>query len=254
MNARNKIRRWSIAIAVLFIMIWSAVGTGSDPRKLVEITSTIQFIQDRWFPLDWAVLPKALHEGILTLQIALTGTFWAMVIALPVAFLAAWNTSPHPVVYNVMRGLLSFIRSVPEVVWGLLFVPTLGLGPFGGVVAIFLHNIGVLGKLISELVEAAEEGQQEAVASTGARKVLVILYGIIPQIIPNIFSQYFYRLEVGLRTSLILGLIGAGGIGGMLFIHFNLQNYTSVSVEVLVIMVMVIVVDYIGAYVRSRVI
>ncbi len=247
-------RRWLIVFTIIFILIWSAVGTETDVRKFSDIDSTVHFIATRWFPLDWSVLPKAVHQAMITLQIAITGTFWALVVALPAAFLAAWNTSPHPAIYHLVRAVLSFVRSVPEIVWALLFVPTIGLGPFGGVLAIFLHNIGVLGKLFSELVEAAEKGQQEAVISVGAKKVLVILFGIIPQIVPNMLSHYFYRLEVGVRTSLILGFIGAGGIGGMLFIDFNLQNYTSVGVEVLVIMALVVFVDYLGAYVRSRVI
>jgi len=253
-GVRLRMRRWLIGLAVLGILFWSAMGTESDVRKFADIGATAQFVATRWFPPDWSVLPKALHQAIITLQIAITGTFWALVAALPIAFLAAWNTAPHPAVYHLVRTLLSFARSVPEIVWALLFVPTIGLGPFGGVLAIFLHNLGVLGKLLSELVEAAERGPQEAVASVGARKVLVILFGIIPQIGPNILSHYFYRLEVGVRTSLILGFIGAGGIGAQLFIDFNLQNYTRVAVEVLVIMGLVVIVDYLGAYLRSKVI
>ncbi|BCJ87986.1 phosphonate ABC transporter, permease protein PhnE [Effusibacillus dendaii] len=254
MDLRRKVQRWVILIAVLLIILWSAIGTESDPRRLQDIGLTFKFIADKWFPPDWSTLKEAAGLGVLTAQIAIMGTFFAVVVALPLAFLAAWNTAPNLVVYNVMRTILSFIRSVPEIVWGLLFVPTLGLGPFAGVVAIFLHNVGVLGKLLSELVESAEQGQQEAVASTGAGWLLVILYGIIPQIIPNIFSHYFYRLEVGVRTSLILGFIGAGGIGNKLFIDFNLREYAAVSVDVLVIMILVLAVDYFGALIRSRVI
>jgi phosphonate transport system permease protein len=127
-----------------------------------------------------------------------------------------------------------------------------GLGPFTAILAIFLHNIGVLGKLISELIEAADPDPQEALRSVGANRAMVALYGILPQIIPNVLSQYFYRLEVAVRTSLILGFIGAGGIGQQLFIHFKIFQYEKVAVDVMMIMILVVMIDYVSAVIRSK--
>ena len=136
----------------------------------------------------------------------------------------------------------------------MILLTTLGLGPFPAVLAITFHNIGVMGKLISELIEAADTGPQEAMKAVGAKRWVASLFSILPQIWPNVLSNFFYRFEVAIRTSLILGFIGGGGIGQRLFNDFNTFNYSSVSLDVLIIMVMVILVDSLGSFVRNRVI
>lgn len=250
----NKLSKGSLTILSAIIIVWSAYGTEFDLSKFLDLNNSLLFLTTKWLPPDWSVLVPALKAAVITLQIAVLGTFLAILVALPLSFLAAYNTSPSFLVYNVTRWFLNLFRSVPEIVLGLLLVPSLGLGPFPAVMAIAIHNIGVMGKLIAELIEAADEGPQEAVKSVGANRLFVILYGILPQIIPNILSNYFYRLEVGVRASLILGFIGGGGIGNMLFIDFKIFNYQSVATEVLVIMLLVIAVDYLGTFVRKRVI
>ncbi len=232
-------------------IIGSIKGTQIDFTKLAQISNLFEFIRQQWLPPAWEVFPSALRETLITLEIAFLGTIIAIFIALPISFLAANNTAPS-YVYNMMRTTLSFLRSVPEIVFGLLFVVSVGLGPFPAILAIMLHNIGVLGKLISELIEAADQGPQEALRSVGAKRSMIALYGILPQILPNVLSQYFYRLEVAIRTSLILGFIGAGGIGQQLFIHFKLFQYDKVAVDVLMIMILVIIIDYLSAMIRSK--
>ncbi|WJH34604.1 ABC transporter permease subunit [Paenibacillus sp. CC-CFT747] len=135
----------------------------------------------------------------------------------------------------------------------LVFIPTLGLGPMPAVLALIIHNIGVFGKMISELIESVDRGPQEAVQSAGGTRILVALYGIMPQIIPLVISQYFYRLEVAIRTCLILGVVGAGGLGQLLYNDFKMFAYQRVAFEVVLIMLLVTSVDYLGAYVRKRV-
>lgn len=238
-------------IIIIAAIYGSAKGTQIDLSKFAQISNMITFLREEWFPLAWEVFPSAFRETLVTLEIAFLGTIGAIVIALPLSFLAARNIS-SPLIYNTARTLLSFLRSVPEIVFGLIFVTAVGLGPFAAILAIFLHNIGVLGKLISELVEAADQGPQEALRSVGANRSMISLYGILPQIMPNVLSQYFYRLEVAVRTSLILGFIGAGGIGQQLFIHFKIFQYDKVAVDVLMIMILVVVIDYVSALIRSK--
>jgi phosphonate transport system permease protein len=247
LNKRNLIFGFIIIAAV----IGSAQGMQMDLSKFVRIPEMFAFVREDWLPPAWEVLPYALRETIITLEMAFLGTVLAMIIALPLSFLAARNAS-HPLIYSIVRTVLSFLRSVPEIVFGLIFVTVVGLGPFPAVLAITIHNIGVLGKLISELVEAADHGPQEALRSVGAKRSMVSLYGILPQIIPNVLSQYFYRLEVAVRTSLILGFIGAGGIGQQLFIHFKIFQYEKVAVDVFMIMILVVIIDYVSAVIRSR--
>lgn len=246
-----RVRRILWFAALLLIIGWSTLGVGFQVSDLQDLGKTYALIQ-RFFPPDWSVLEEAKQQTVITLQIAITGTFYALLVAVPFSFLIARNTGKRGL-SDLMRGLLSFIRSVPEIVWGLVFVPTFGPGPMGGVMAIFLHNVGVLGKLIAELVEASDKETQEAIIAAGGNKVQAIRLAILPEIMPNIMSQYFYRLEVGVRTSLILGMIGAGGIGNLLFIDFKVFNYRSVLVEILTMMVLVWAIDVIGAWVRKRV-
>jgi phosphonate transport system permease protein len=250
----NKLQKWSLTFVLVTILIWSAIGTEFNIIKLISLGDSIEFVINKWLPPDWSVFFPAVMAASTTLQIAILGTFLAIIIAIPLSFFAAYNTSPSRTIYNATRWVLNFFRSIPEIVLGLILVPSLGLGPFPAVVAIMIHNVGVLGKLIAELIEASDEGQQEAVKSVGARRVLVSLYGVLPQILPLIFSQYFYRLEVAVRTSLILGFIGGGGIGNMLYIDFKIFEYEAVAMEVIVIMLLVLIVDYLGTYVRKRVI
>jgi phosphonate transport system permease protein len=247
LNKRNLIYAFIIIAAIY----GSAKGTQVDLTKFAQISNMFTFIREEWLPPAWEVFPSALRATLMTLEMAFMGTITAIVIALPLSFLAARNTS-YPFIYNIVRSVLSFLRSVPEIVFGLLFVTAVGLGPFPAILAIMLHNIGVLGKLISELVEAADQGPQEAIRSVGAKRSMVSLYGILPQIIPNVLSQYFYRLEVAVRTSLILGFIGAGGIGQQLFIHFKVFQYEKVTVDVLMIMVLVVIIDYASTVIRSK--
>jgi phosphonate transport system permease protein len=241
-----------IAIIVSAIIV-SWIGVGIDLSRWAKAMNIYIFLKKDWFPPDWSVLPAAIRQSLITLEIAFLSTLFALIIALPLSFLAAGNVSSIWVRGGV-RTLLSFLRAIPEIVFGLLFVVAVGLGPFPAVLAIFLHNVGVLGKLISELVEAADRAPQEALRAAGGSSRVVALYAILPQIWPNVLSQYFYRFEVAIRTSLILGIIGAGGIGQQLFMHFKIFKYDQVTVDVLVVMALVVAADTISTWVRRRVI
>ncbi|WP_206093746.1 phosphonate ABC transporter, permease protein PhnE [Paludifilum halophilum] len=240
----------AVVIAATAFSVWDAELNLSD---ISDIGNSFDFLERLW-PLDFSMVTHSLKETLLTVEIAFLGTISALVLALPLAFLGARNTTTHRSVYTGVRTLLTFLRSVPELVLALIFVPTFGLEPLTVIVALFLHNTAVLGKLLAELVEAADPGPQEAVASTGARRLLVSLYGILPQIFPNLLSHYFYRFEVGVRSSLLFGAIGAGGIGDVLFLHFKTFEYSAMAVDILMIMVLIWVLDYAGAYFRAKVI
>ncbi|UOQ95673.1 phosphonate ABC transporter, permease protein PhnE [Halobacillus shinanisalinarum] len=239
-------------LLIVFIYI-SMRLTEFDLSKFKDFRNMIDFLS-QWFPPNFSNLSGIIKDTLQTLAMAFLGSLLGLFIALPLSFLAARNTAPSPFIYHFGRVSLSFIRSVPEIVFGLILLTALGLGPFPAVIAIMLHNIGVLGKLISELIEAADPGPQEAMKAVGAKGWIVSLFSILPQIWPNVLSHYFYRFEVAIRTSLILGFIGGGGIGQRLFNDFQTFQYPSVSLDVLVIMVMVIIVDLFGSYIRNKVI
>ena len=227
--------------------------TEFDLSKFKDFRNMIDFLS-QWFPVDTSNLPRMLEDTMLTLAMAFLGSLFGLIIAIPISFLAAWNTAPSKFLFHFTRFILSFVRSIPEIVFGLILLTTLGLGPFPAVLAMMLHNIGVLGKLIAELVEASDPGPQEAVKAVGERNWFANLFSILPQIWPNVLSNYFYRFEVAIRTSLILGFIGGGGIGQRLFNDFKTFQYPSVALDVLLIMIIVIAVDLFGSYVRKKVI
>ncbi|WP_199620100.1 phosphonate ABC transporter, permease protein PhnE [Paenibacillus alkalitolerans] len=238
-------------VAAAAAVSWT--GIGIDLAKLARAANFVDFVRNDWLPPDWSVLRQALTESAATLEIAFLSTAIALCIAMPVCFLAAANISPRSVTGPV-RAFLSFLRAIPEVVLGLLFLVVVGPGPFAAVLAILVHNVGVLGKLLAELAEAADPIPQEALKASGASRSAVALYAVLPQILPNVVSQYFYRFEAAIRTSLILGVIGAGGVGQLLFIHFKIFKYNQVTVDVLVIMVLVIAADAASAWIRRRII
>ncbi|MFE1244390.1 phosphonate ABC transporter, permease protein PhnE [Fictibacillus sp. NPDC058756] len=248
-----KKRQFFVFLIIAVLAAYSMRLTEFDLSKFQDFENMGDFLS-KWFPMNTESLPYLFTESVLTISIAFLGSLFGLIIALPFSFLAARNTSGHRIIFAATRFYLSFLRSVPEFVFGLILLTTLGLGPFPAVIAIVLHNIGVLGKLISELIEAADKGPMEAMSAVGAKRWIGNLFAILPQIWPNVLSQFFYRFEVAIRTSLILGLIGGGGIGQQLFIHFKTFQYQLVSVDVLLIMIMVILVDYIGGKIREKVI
>jgi phosphonate transport system permease protein len=248
-----KKRQFFVFLIIAVLAAYCMRLTEFDLSKFQDFENMGDFLS-KWFPMNTESLPYLFTESVLTISIAFLGSLFGLIIALPLSFLAARNTSGHRIIFAETRFYLSFLRSVPEFVFGLILLTTLGLGPFPAVIAIVLHNIGVLGKLISELIEAADKGPMEAMSAVGAKRWIGNLFAILPQIWPNVLSQFFYRFEVAIRTSLILGLIGGGGIGQQLFIHFKTFQYQLVSVDVLLIMIMVILVDYIGGKIREKVI
>ncbi|MGO4886531.1 phosphonate ABC transporter, permease protein PhnE [Anaerobacillus sp. MEB173] len=246
-------RRYIIIGLILIFFIWISMRlTDFQLHKFEQFINAFYFVQERFFPPNWSILPKLIEESFVTLAMAFLGTFIALIIALPISFMAAYNTSRHPIFFSTTRASLSVLRSIPEIVFGLVFVVAVGLGPFPAVIAIMLHNVGVLGKLISELIESADHGPQEAMKAVGATRWVAVLFSILPQIWPNVLSHYFYRFEVAIRTSLILGFIGAGGIGQQLFNHFQTMQYKSVALDILMISVLVILVDFVGGKIRKR--
>jgi phosphonate transport system permease protein len=248
-------KRRNISILILLtLFVYSSMKlTEFDLTKFKDFRNMLDFLS-QWFPMNYSNLSNILQDSLETLAMAFLGSFFGLIIALPFSFAAARNTASFRLLFHFSRVILSFIRSIPEIVSGLILLTTLGLGPFPAVLAIMIHNVGVLGKLISELMEAADTGPQEAMKAVGAKKWVAYIFSILPQIWPNVLSQYFYRLEVAIRTSLILGFIGGGGIGQRLFNDFKTFQYSSVSLDVLIIMIMVVIVDFFGSYVRSRVI
>jgi phosphonate transport system permease protein len=202
-------------------------------------------------PGSWSKAVLIFHALAETLAIAFLGTLLAAIIAFPVGFVAARNTTVNRIVQFASRRVLDGIRGIDALIWALLWINVVGLGPFAGVLAIMTSDIGSFGKLFSEAIEAADKRPVEGVTSTGGSRLHQIRYGIIPQILPVIGSQVLYYFESNTRSSTIIGIVGAGGIGLHLSEQIRTLEWQSVSFIILLILVMVAVIDLTSSRMRQ---
>ncbi len=203
----------------------------------------------RLVPPDWSVTGLVLHSTIETLMIALAGTVIAVIVAMPLGFLAASNVSPSWVSHPI-KWLLGAIRSIPLIVVAMLCVASVGLGPFPGMLAIAFHSVGMLGKFYAEEFETADRGILQAVQGSGARWNQTLRYGLFPQSVPQVVSFTIYRLEMNFRDAAVLGLVGAGGIGYYIQIYVRGFQYAKVAVLLVVIVAVVTALDGLTLWVR----
>jgi phosphonate transport system permease protein len=237
-------------IAVLW---FTASQIGLNPAALVKGVPFMLDFFGRMFPPDLGHLALLRDATIETVQIAVWGTLIAIVLSIPLALLGARNTTPHAVVFHSTRVFLNGLRSINELVFALIFVAAVGLGPFAGVLAIALHATGMLAKFCAEEVEGVDRGPVEAMQATGAGRLQVILFGIVPQVVPAFISYAVYRFDVSIRAATILGLVGAGGLGFSLIKTMKLFKYHETATCILVIFVLVFVSDWLCARIRSRI-
>jgi len=208
--------------------------------------------RQRWW--DNTFPQTVIGATLETVQMALAGTFLALLVAFPLGFLAARNTTPHRFVYYGVRSCLNLVRTIPDLALGLLFVAAVGLGAFAGTLALAVHTATVLGKLLSESVENIDEGVVEAIRATGAGYAQILSFAVLPQILPDLISFTLYRLETNIRAASVLGLIGAGGIGYLMNTSFRTFQYQEAAAIVLVLIALVMLVDYLSSRLRARVV
>ncbi len=253
LRTRRLTRAAGWAALMLVVLSFAASQIGLNP---VAVARGIPFMWDfltRLLPPDLSYLHLLGGATVESVQIAVWGTLLAVAFSIPLALLGARNTTPHVVVFHVTRVLLNALRAINELVFALIFVSAVGLGPFAGVLAIAMHATGMLAKFSAEEVEGADRGQVEALQATGAGRLQVILFGIIPQVIPAFVSYAIYRFDVSIRSATVLGLVGAGGLGFSLFKTMKLFKYRETATCILVIFLLVMVSDWVCAKLRERV-
>ncbi len=243
-----------IGIVVLCATLWSAWGTEFNIPKLVDGLPLIYDLGSRMLPPDFSVLPNLMGPMVETLEMALLGTTIPIFFALPLAFLAAVNTTPAPWVSVVIRLFIGVFRTVPELIWAMVLVTAVGLGPFPGVLALVLHSIGGLGKFYYEAIESADPGVMEAMQAAGASRFKVIWYGVMPNVIPVMMSSTLFYWEYNNRASTVLGLVGAGGIGLALTHALQDFRYPEVVTCLILIVLILVVIDRISAFLRGKII
>ena len=243
-------KRAALFVAIV-VLAWTAWDTGSDPIRLVRGLPWIVDILRRMLPPDLSVLPAALLGAVKTVEIALLGTAVAAVLALPLGFLSARNVAPASV-FHPARAALNFFRSVDTLVYALVFVAAVGLGPFPGVLAVIAYTTTSLAKLYSEAIEGIERGPVDAITATGATRLQILKFGVLPQVLPLFLSYVLYRLETNIRAATVLGFVGAGGIGFYLQTYLRAIEYAAASTVLLVTVLMVMVVDALSSKLRAR--
>jgi len=198
----------------------------------------------------------AVEKMIETIFIGMMATFFGIILSLPFSFLAARNlmsANPFTIgVYYLVRGVLNIIRSIEPLIWAILAVIIVGLGPWAGIIALTVHTIASLGKLYSEAIESINPGPIEAITATGANWFQIIVYAVIPQVIPPFVSFTIYRWDINIRMSTIIGLVGGGGIGYLLTQWIRVLDYRAAGIAVWFIAITVAILDYVSAEIRER--
>lgn len=223
-----------------------------DVGTIVDGIPAILTLGAEAMPPDFSNLSAWVKPLLDTLAMSIAGTASAVLLSLPLAFLAAHGTSPHPVVYAAARTLLNALRSVPELIMGIIFVAAVGFGALPGVLALGLHSVGMVGKFFAEAVEHVDEAPVEAARAAGASPLQVVVHAVLPQVLPRFADVAVYRWEYNFRASTVMGMVGAGGIGFELMGSLRIMLYREVSAILLVILAMVTAVDAISGLLRKK--
>lgn len=238
---------WGLFLAVL---AWSWQGAEMNPLALYRDAGNMAVFAADFFPPDFTDWRLYLKEMIVTVQIALWGTVLAIVCAIPLSILSSENIVPWWV-YQPVRRLMDACRSINEMVFAMLFVVAVGLGPFAGVLALFISTTGVLAKLFAEAVEAIEPGPVEGVRATGASALQEVIFGVLPQVLPLWISYALYRFESNVRSATVVGMVGAGGIGVILWEAIRGFQFGQTCALLIMIILVVSLIDVLSQRLRK---
>jgi len=241
------------AVALVGVIWWAAIGSQVSFNELAKGAPWIGDFLSRMFPPNWEFASKLVKPAIETVQIAIWGTLLAIVLAVPMCFLAARNISPNIAVFHFMRQVLNIMRGINEIILALIFVAAVGLGPFPGVLALALHGAGMLGKFFAEAIEEIDEGPLDALRAAGAGTLQRIVFGVLPQVLPAWIGVVLYRFETNIRVSTVLGMVGAGGIGFELISSMKLFAYEDTAACVIVILILVLAADLMSSKLRAMI-
>jgi len=239
-----------IALA-LFVQAWIVVQ--ARPQDLVTGAHGMADIISRAMPPAFDQFVPNLWPVLETIDLAIFGTVFGVILAFPLAILAAANVTPAKPLYVISRAVIGVTRAVPDLVWALLFVTAVGLGPFPGALALAVHSVGMLGRLFAEVIEDMDMGPVEALTLTGAGRLQVLSHAVVPGVLPSLLGIGLFRFDENLRSSLVLGFVGAGGIGFQLLTAMNLFQYQTVSFLLIATFLLVACAERVSAWLRGLV-
>lgn len=250
-SERPGVLTYVVWAAVLGVLAWAWRGAEIRPLDLIRDSANIGTYASDFFPpdfRDWRIYGK---EMLVTVHIAIWGTVLALIAAVPAGLLCASNVAPVWV-HQPMRRLMDACRAINEMVFAMLFIVAVGLGPFAGVLALAIHTTGTLAKLFSESVEAIDPRPVEGIRATGAHRLVEVIHGVIPQVLPLWLSFTLYRFESNVRSASVVGMVGAGGIGVVLYEVIRSFQYGQTAAVLLILVVTVSLIDLVSAKVRQR--
>jgi phosphonate transport system permease protein len=241
------------AVVAVALIVSSMRGTGFSLSELVGGLPHMGRILGEMMPPSLDRIGPVSLAVVETLHMALAGTFMGALISVPLAVLAARNLTVHPVVYQMARGVIALCRTVPDLVWALFFVAAVGLGPFAGTLAIMVDKIGFCGRFFAEAMEEADRGPQEALRALGASRGTIVAAAVLPAAFPSMIATAMFALEKAARASVVLGLVGAGGIGIELQVSMDMFRYDEAATIIGAIFLLVLAVERLSAEIRRRV-
>jgi phosphonate transport system permease protein len=258
--ARPARPRPSIAVPVgvlAFVLItWASIseqfGIGLDPGELIEDVTRGAGILGELLSPNWGFLPRTAEPMLETFKMAVVASVVGCLVALPVAFLASRVTAPNLPTYVADRGVLSVVRAVPDILYALVFVAAVGIGPLPGIAALVLFNGGVVAKLLSETVDGVDVGPIEAARAASGNRTQTVRWAVLPQVLPNYVAYSLYTFELNIRASTVIGIVGAGGIGNQLIGQYRFFNWSNVSVIVVELFVFVFLIELVSIWLRRR--
>jgi len=248
----NLYRNLFFVFLFIVCLVGSASITQANFMELFNNLEQMQIVMSRLLHPEWSYVSSIIKPMIETIQMAVVGTAFGVLFALPVAFLATTLVTKNTIVSSCVRFLLNIVRTIPDLLLASLFVAIFGIGSFTGVLTIAVFTFGMTSKLFYEAIEIIDHGPIEAMVAVGANPVQIIFYAIIPQIITNIISYVLYAFEINVRASTILGYVGAGGIGTTLKTSMDLMNYNQVSIMIILIFIVVLFIDMVSNQIRKR--
>lgn len=236
---------WSIQATVIDDTDWERIGSLSDIGKSVS----------HFIGIDFGLIPHLLGPTIETFMIACIGTLLGLVICIPAIWFGALNVTPYkPITYPIARVAMTLSRSIHEIVWALIFVSAVGLGAFAGILAIAARSLGFIAKMSAEAIENIDNKPVEAIRAMGGTNLQIMLYAILPQVLPVILGIVIFEWEINIRRSAILGLVGAGGLGLVFFRQMNTFNYPGVTTVILAIFGLILIGEVASHYSRKAMI
>ena len=250
---RPRILTFVLLIAAAAFVLSSFANSGVSLEKLIRGLPALGRLGSQMFPPSTERLEAVLWSLLQTFQMAVAGTILGLALSLPLAILAAPSLSPHPFIVWIVRGLVALFRTVPDLVWAIVFVIAVGLGPAAGVLALMVDTTGFAARFFAEAMEETDKGPREALSALGASRSGIIFSAVIPQALPSMINTSLFSLEKATRGSVVLGLVGAGGIGIELKVSLELFEYDQAATIIIAIFLLVLAVERASTWVRNRI-